>query len=384
MPAIEPIPTIPQMLDAAAAELWARRPAADTHRGSVYDVQAGTGALLWIREANRDRDNFRGCYTDTCDGAALDWRITRFGGPARVESTKGTGHALVTRPTAAGGQGTFWAGTRVAIAALGQTPRFYRVSADTLVEASTTGTLVPVEAERTGIGAAVTSASLNVPRMWFEDRVWDSTWAVASVTCADGSVRESDAEYRARWRQGKLDRRPGYRKAISDRLIAEGAAYIALFESDHIAATDYGINRIFVADSAWQSPVGLLNRCRLALDSVRVAGCDTTVWGIVRTEAAFDLVAHLWEQPGNADEAAIRTAVQDGVLHYFSGRDNAFVFRRDGAAGGAMQACPALQSLTYGGSDPADTPLAAVFESTALPLLYTSRDLIRVTIAGPV
>ena len=383
MPAIEPIPTIPQMLDAAAAELWARRPAADAHRGSVYDVEAGTGAMLWIREANRDRASFRGCYVDTCEGSALDWRILKFGGPARVDATKGTGSALITRATVAGGQGTVWAGTRVAVAALGQVPRFYRVAADTLIDAATSGALIPIEAETAGSGVAVDSGSLNVPRMWFEDRVWDSTWQVTAVSCSDGTVRESDAEYRARWRQGKLDRRPGYRKAIEDALVAQGAVHIALFESDYSGA-DNGINRIFVADGAWQSPVDLLRRCILALESVKVAGCDTTVWGITRTEAAFDLTANLWEQPGNADEAAIRTAVQDGVLHYFSGRDNAFIFRRDGATGSAMQACPALQSLTYGASDPADTTLSTVLESTALPLLYTSRDLIHVTVAGPV
>lgn len=384
MASTESIPSIDQMLNAANAELWARRQTADEHSGSVYNVHAGVGGLLWIREANRDRAAFRKCYFDTCENSDLDWRVYSFGGPPRVDATKGTGTALLSRTTAAGGLGVFWKGTRIAIAGLGQIPRYFRVAADTIVDAVSLGVVIPIEAEEAGSGCAVNSSALNAPRMYLEDPVWDPSWKVLALQCTDGTDRETDAEYRARWRQSKLDQRPGYRKAISDALVEQGAANIALFESDFIASTDNGVNRCFVADASWQSPEDLLNRCRLALESVRVAGCDLTVWGITRTPASFDITAHTWDKPGTVNQSAVGEAVRDGVLHHFSARDNAFVFSRDGLTGDVLQSCPLLQSIDFGSSDPVDTVLTTVLESAALPLLYTSRPLISVAIAGPV
>ncbi len=387
MPSELNVPVLPELLDAAAAELWSRRQTADAHRGSLYDIQAGVGAILWIRQAVRDRDSVRACYDDAADGDVLEWRVKRKGGHARIQATRGSGTALLQYPAVARPPGTYTllAGTRIGIAQGSQIPRFYRLSQDSVVLQTESGKLAPIEAVEVGPGTAIDSNSLNDPRMWWEDEIHDSNWSIASVSCSDGAARETNQEFLARWRQGKLDRRAGYKKTISDVCISAGASFVALLESDYVdGGDDLGVNRIFVGDASFQSSAALLRSCRLAVDSARVLGCDTTVWGVARTPAAFALTAHLWDQPSNVDQAAVRTAVQDGVLHYLTGRDSAFSFKRDGARAAILQACPEVQTLDFGPGDPVDTVIATLMESTALPLLYADRSLIQVNLSAPV
>jgi hypothetical protein len=384
MPSQMPIDTTEAMLEAAQAGVGERRPTADVHTGSGYDVQAGVGAILWVREENRDRSNFAAVFMDTAEGADLDWRITHRNGPPRVVATRGAGTALLRfagAPTA----GTIWTGTRIAVTGLAATPRMFRVAADTAILATDTGKIVPIEAEAIGTGTAINTAQLGGARVVWEDSIFNAGWTVASLSCADGTDRETDTAYRSRWRQGKLDRRVGYPKAISDAMIKAGARYVVMLASDfEDGGIDQGINRVWVADERFQSPLLLLNKCRKAIDSVRVLGCDLTVWGITRTPVTLDLTVHLTDEPCRFDQAAIRTAVQDGVLHYFSSRDNGFMFKRDGLRAYAMQGAPDVQSLDFGAGDPVDSVVSVLMESTALPLLYTTRDLIGVTLAGPV
>ena len=388
MPSELPISTIDSMLSAGAAAAWSRKQTADVHPGGGYDCQAGVGALLWIREQHRDIENFRRSFTDTSVDSGLEWRIVQMGGPARIDSTRGAGTAqllFAPPPGGSGTAGTLWTGTRIAITGIGTTPRYYRIAADTAIAATQTGAIVPIEAETMGTGVAINTQGNGGIRLSWEDSIFNTGWTVVSIQCADGTDRETDTEYRARWRQGKLDRRAGYAKSISDAFVAAGARYVVLLESDFIVGgDDYGINRAFVADATYQSSPGLLRACRLAADSARVLGCDLTVWGITRVAQAFDLTVNLWDQPGNFNTTAIRTAVQDGVLHYFSSRANGFIFKRDGLQASVMQACQEVQSLTFGGGDPTDVVIASIMASTALPLLYTDRSLISVTIAGPV
>lgn len=386
MPSEQNLPTIPEMLDAAAAGLWARRQTADGHDGSLYDVHAGVGAILWVREATRDRDSFRACYDDFAQGDLLEWRVTSKGGSARIQATRGQGSVLLQyAPGAPSAPGSFLAGARIGVGGIGQLPRFYRIAQDTAFAAGDTGKMVPIEAQEIGTGVAINTSLLHDARLWWEDIVSDAGWRPTTLVCSDGTKRETDQEYRARWRQGKVDRRAGYRKAISDACIAAGATFVVLLESDFVqGGSDYGINRVFVADATYQSSPALLRACRRAVDSVRVLGCDLTVWGITRTPTSFALTANLWDQPSNVDQAAVRTAVQDGVLHYFTSRDSSFGFKRDGLTADVLQACPEVQSLSFSAGDPADVVIANLMESTAIPLLYTDRSMIGVTLAAPV
>src|SRR5580693_466230 len=118
MPASEPLPTITDLLGVFGAGVVARTdPNADVRRGAVYDHFAGVGAILFSREAQRDRDLFRARYFDTADGADLTELVaTRFG-IARVLDGYGTGTALFTRDSPSAGAGTIWEGTRIILAA---------------------------------------------------------------------------------------------------------------------------------------------------------------------------------------------------------------------------------------------------------------------------
>src|SRR5580693_2526382 len=139
MPASEPLPTITDLLGVFGAGVVARTdPNADVRRGAVYDHFAGVGAILFSREAQRDRDLFRARYFDTADGADLTELVaTRFG-LARILDTYGTGSAVLVRDSAAMGQGTVWEGTRILMSppAPSAAAREYAVLEDTPVDAT--------------------------------------------------------------------------------------------------------------------------------------------------------------------------------------------------------------------------------------------------------
>ena len=386
MPSTEPIPTIAQMIRVADAELWSRRRTTDRHSGSVYNVHAGVGGMLWIREANRDRANFQRCYMDTCEGDVLDWRIQAFDGPARVQDTKGKGGAHFTRASTAGGPGTLWAGTRIAIGAIGQTPRFYRVKKDTHVDGLTVDLMVDIESESVGPDSTIDSTLLPSLRMWIEDPLWD-TWSVVTLKCGvdkhlPGTFRETDAEYRARWRDSRQEVRPGHRTSITNAMVAAGAAYVVLYESDFITGVDDGICRVCVADSDWESPQSLLNNCTLALEDVRVAGCDTEVLGITRVNASFSITATMRGNLSMYNAEAIKQAIVNGVMYYFSAQENRFMFRRVGLIGTILQSCKDAQSVELGPTDPVDTDLSALLGSTTIQMLVIEPSSISVELVG--
>jgi hypothetical protein len=289
-----------------------------------------------------------------------------------------------------GTAGTVWAGTRIAVAAIGQTPRFYRVATDTPVTAVDIAVNIAVESEEVGPHTDIDSTLLNTARLWVEDPLWD-VWLVHSLTCSGGTYRETDTEYRARWREGRIARRPGYRAMIAAALADEGAAYVSLFDSNYMAGTDDGICRIFVANEHWQSPKDLVDRCMVALEAVRVAGCDTQVLGINRIEASFDIAATLWKDPSNYNVDAVKDAIVNGIMLYFSGHENTFVFQRVGLVGAMLQSCKQVQHVAFGEtvagpstvSNPPDTDLATIRDVTAIPMLVTSKSLVSVVLVGP-
>jgi len=247
-----------------------------------------------------------------------------------------------------------------------------------------------VEAQDVGPDTAIDSSKLVSTRMWVEDPLWD-VWQVQSLQCEGGTFRETDAEYRARWRQGRTERRPGYRAMIAATLADQGAAHVSIFDSNYMDGTDDGICRIFVADEQWESPKALVDRCMLALDSVRVAGCDTQVLGVERIEASFDIVATLWKDPSNYNIDAVKNAIVNGVMLYFSGHENAFVFRRVGLVGAILQSFPQIQDVTFGTtsygpssvSNPQDTQIETIRTVVAIPMLVTDRHLVSVTLVAP-
>ncbi len=377
------LPTIIELLDAFGAEVRASRfPLADVHRGAVYDIAAGVGAILWARMAERDRDLFRVCYFSGATDTDLDARIAAFNGPSRVQSTRGVGTAILRRTSASGGAGTVLEGTRISLTGAGTLrPRVYAVAADTSVNAADLAVTVAIESEEYGEGASVDTGDLATPQMHVVDALWDASWTVDRIVCADGTERESDADYLARYRQDKIDRRMGYATAITDACKAAGAGQVALFESDHILP-DTGINRCFVGDAGFESTDDLLRACRVAVDSARVLGCDLTVFGMTRTLCTFDITLYMWDDPGRYNQDAIRVEATNAVLRYFDGGSNPYVYRFDGIRGELARSVPDMQAAALN-SGPSDTTISSVLASAVLERLYATAGSITIRLEGP-
>lgn len=373
----QPLPTTLEMLDAFAAEVRGRRKVADARRGSLHELVAGgPGAILWAREARRDRDLFRACFFDSARAGDLDYRITSFGGPERIQATRGRGTAVLRRASAAGGAGIIWAGTRVAV--YGRPGlRHYRVATDKQVTTETAVT-VAIEAQETGAGFAISAygGDLNAK---LEDLLWDNSWSVERIDCADGTEQETDAAYLGRYRQGKLDRRAGYAKSITDACKAVGAAYVSLFESD-FGGVDMGLNRCFVADETLGSPPELIRACRLAVHGVRVLGCDLTVHGMQRVVSDFVVHLTMTQAAMGYDAAGIKLETAEVVRRYLADPLGKHFFSRDalrGAIAGTIRNVQAVDLETA----PADADVIAYLAGAYLPV--NEAGAVRVTVTIP-
>src|SRR5579883_2664430 len=235
MPSPEPLPTLSDLLGAFGDGVRGLRdPNADTRRGAAYDHWAGAGALLFSREATRDRDMFRAISFDTAEGAQLATIARRRFGIEPVTATFSQGSARVVRASAAAGAGTFFAGTRFSVLRTGAAPSTYAVRADVRVDAAATDARIPIRALTKGSGTAIDArAGLDVA-LCIDDPLWDTSWQVTSLACEDGADAESPQQLRARARQAQLDARKGYAKAMSDACVAAGAANVALFASSYL------------------------------------------------------------------------------------------------------------------------------------------------------
>lgn len=330
MSATAPLPTVADFLaahaDAIRIELGAEQ---NTRRGGVLDLLAGPAALLWAAEVLRDRDLFRQVYTDTARGAQLEERVLRRYGVARVQATRGTGQAVLVRPTAASG-GTIHEGTRIEVRrALATDLTFYAVAADIPVAAGETTIAVPIRAARPGSGTRLTSAEYAA----LADATFDA-FTVQAIACADGTDEESPADYVARARATKKAQRPGYRRRFEDVCREAGAAHVVLLDAGELGeGADFGVTHVYVADAGYSSPAALVEACSDAVDAVHIAGNDVQVLPMVPTAVQLDLVVALWKEPGQFDLSGLRQAITATVLAHFNSRPRYYLFDHDSIRG---------------------------------------------------
>lgn len=378
------MPSLDDYLSAYSQTVRARRTAADVHRGSRYDLLGGVAAVLFTRVSTRDRDAFRATYFDTGQDTELDeLAAKRFGDvPSRVLATKGQGTANLRRPNAVAGAGTILAGTRIAVIQDGAAPAtFLEVAQDTLVGATALdANLVPVQRVEAGASTALSLTAQEVLQLRIDDPLWDNTWQVLSVSCASGTERERDADYRARIKAARTDARLGYPKRITLAMTNAGATRVALFASDYLgSAADNGLNRICVGDTSYQSSPDLLLACRLATYDVCVLGTAAQVIPMTRQALSINVVVELWDFMDHVARDLLEADVASSLLNYFSGRQNPFVWRTDAMEGIALKATrQQAQSVTITPSDPEPT-LATLFDS--IPLVAWSLDPRQITIS---
>ena len=312
MPASQPLPTLRDLLTASASGVVGARDArADTRRGSVYDHFSGSGAILFTREASRDRDLFRAVYLDTAEGDDLSRIVKLRFGIDRIVASAGGGTALLTRPTADAGPGTIWKGTRILLFASAASPggsRSYAVSSDSPVGPTTTALTVPIRAVDLGPGSAVSVSGPSIARL--DDPLWDGSWQVAAIQCSDGTLLEPAADLRARARATQLAARKGYALAITGACVAQGAAHVALLDSN-VTAQDHGLSCCYVGDAGFQTPARLVRACMVALESYRACGADLQVLGMQRAAVDVSATVTLRDDPGRlpSSEVALRAAL---------------------------------------------------------------------------
>ncbi len=338
-----PLPTIDDLTSAFHASVRARRDKrADGRAGSAYDYIAGLSAILWSRQAQRDRDLFRATYFDDAQGDDLTGRAQQLFGIARTLDTYGTGFATLARPNTAAGKGTVWTGTRFRVSGSLAGSVAYAALGDVPVQATDLYAIVPIRATTVGEGVAVASSSLGS----LEDPLWDASWAVRSLTCADGTRFEPAQEFRALVRSQRLAARVGYDPRILQACQDAGAAEVALFRSDQ-AAADTGLNVCYVGDAGYSGSLDLVRRVTVALESVRVCGADMLVRPLTAASLTTRASISLWDQPSTFNLDQIELALRGVLLSTFAGTTAGFVYQRDALAGALARISDAIQSVTF-------------------------------------
>lgn len=388
MPSDEPIPTVQDFLDAYEGELAGNRDLlADTRRGSGYDVWNGVNAVLWVRQANRDRDIFRAIYFDTAEDRQLEIIGEERYDIERIQSSRGIGETVVERP-AAGAAGTFLVGTRIEVVKPGaSTVRSYRLTQETPYTAAELKIRLAVEALEPGPDTAIDTTQEPGLVLRFGDPIEDPDFVINEVVCAAGTDRENNDAYRARIREERAALRVGYVHSITEACVEAGAVQVALFASDYLGtAVDHGLNRCFVGDANFETTEELLDACRIAVDSVRIAGADMTVFGMTNEPTIVRVTVRFWESPGNFDLVQAEKDVRGAVLNYFDTRENPFYFRIDGIAARVLRAIRNTQEVTVT-TLPAEPTLATLFNTVPIkrhvPKPLFLAPLVPITFKGP-
>jgi hypothetical protein len=379
MPAIEPLPTIRDLVGASADGVVGVRDAnADVRRGAVYDHFGGCGAILFTREAARDRDLFRAVYLDTAEGDDLTVLVKLRFGVDRILPSFGSGTALLTRPMPGAGAGTIWTGTRILVFASVSSPaaRYYAVAADVVVGAGATAVSVPVRATGTGHGSVVSLSGPGIARV--DDPLWDPSWIVTAIQCSNGTSLESAPDLRARARSTQLAARKGYAQAITNACVAQGAGYVALFDSNFATgggAQDNGLSHCYVADAGFQTTPRLVRACTAALDSYRVCGADLQVLGMRRASVDISATVTLRDDPGRLPSPDV--ALREALSAAFS--TIRYDYDLDELSGLMAAADGNVQAVTF------NKPAAPARLGRPMPYLLTRYELgtIALSYAGP-
>jgi hypothetical protein len=344
MPSTQPLPTIRGEVQAASNALIGERdPYGDTRSGSLYNHNVGPTAVLFSREADRDKDLFEDIYFNSADGDALTTLVQQRTGIARFLDTAGIGTCTFVRPTNGGGGGSFLQGTEIQVA--GTPGMVYEVASDTTVSSTALTCMIPIQASALGTGTAITATS----GLTLLDPIYDNTWVPTQLICADGTDFEKAADYRARVLQTRINQRVGYIAQMTLACQSVGAAYVVPFPSQYgLGITDftddYGLNAIYVADDGYASPPSLVAACDAILESWRVLGADLLVGGVTNTPLTLNYLVSLTDSPSKLPTQSIRRLCAQALLAAFGPTDGGYVYSADALSSAITNASPYVQS----------------------------------------
>lgn len=339
----------PSIQDMITAGFTAIHGAADKNvddvRGSDYESLIGPPAVIWSRQAQRDTDLFSDVNFNTATGKVLtDMGLKRYN-IARILDTHGAGTLTLTRTVGGAGE-TIWAGTRFRLT--GASPKWYRVTANTVVAGGATTKVVPIEAADIGPGVAVTVSDPTGTMVTIDDELEDQTWKVTALTCADGTLFESAPDYRSRVRKTRFLNRVGQEAQIIAACDSAGAANVILFRSDYAGdAYDGGLNYCYVGNSGFVGTPTLVKACTLALENARVEGDSMQVLPMAAGTVAIAATIYLNDSPRrfNLDRlTAIHTAA---INQYMNGTSGTFAYALAGLEGAIIRNTPAVQRVVF-------------------------------------
>lgn len=338
---MESEPSILDLVDAAGKAISGQGDKnADLVRGSDYESITGPAAVIWTREDRRDEDLFNATRFHTAQGEDLTFLVKQRYGVDRYLDTNGVGFATIVRP-AAGTGGTVWAGTRITI--FGGAAKTYRTTSDRVVVSGQTSVLLEIEALVPGPGTAASETE----NLRLDDELWDSTWTVASLDCADGTTFESSSQLIARVRKSRSDQRVGQVKAIEEACKAVGAANVQVFRSNYGGdAIDGGLNVVYVGDLGWQGSPSLVRACFLALRSVRVFGDHMQVLPMARVTLNPVIDVYLASSPALNDLERLYQIHRAAVIEYLGGVSGGFSFTKIGILSSLARPTPEVQHAT--------------------------------------
>jgi hypothetical protein len=313
---------------------------ADVNKGSDYVSLIGPPAIIWTREDRRDEDQFKATRFHTATGYDLTYLVKNRYGVDRILETNGVGTAKISRSTAAGGAGTVWAGTRFAV--YGSNPRYYRATSNVAVSAGALGINIPIEAERPGTGYFANDSS----NIGIQDSLWDSTFTVSSIVCADGTNFEEASALIARVRQSRIDSRVGQVKSMEAACKAAGASKVLIFRSDYGGtAVDAGLNMIYVGDEGYQGSPSLVKACFIALRNSRVLGDHSQVLELNRVILNPVIDVYLAKAPALYDLERLQRIHTAAVTQYLGGTSGGFAFTKIGILSAVASYTPEVQRV---------------------------------------
>lgn len=349
MPSALAEPTLAELLRAFEDGVRVKDPYADVREGAVYQHWGGVAAILWSRIARGDTDLWRAIYLDSAEARDLTNLLSDRYDFDRQLDTRGPGTALLQRPTADAGAGTVWVGTRLLVGSAASEPKRFRVTGLKEVDASDLAVEVAIEAERPGAGTAVDFSSGDADRFArIDDPLWDATWTVSRLTCADGTSFESAPQARARLREARRVARAGFVDAITQACIDAGASHALLFPSDYAGTDeDIGLNMAYVGDGGFQGSDTLVREVILALESWRVLGDNLQVRPLSRSDLTIRANVYLWESPARVNQPELQKQLKGAILGYFDGATGGFSYQLDTLVGAMLGASGAVQWVEF-------------------------------------
>jgi hypothetical protein len=352
MPSQLPIPSLGDFVAAFHRGVKAKRDKReDGHSGGGYDYIAGTSAMLMVREAAFIRDCFRADYFNDAQGQDLTDLVAGRFKIDRILDTDGTGTATLYRANASADAGippslrVIWEGTRILVTSPTSAATAYAVAADTPI---TAGALyvagLPIRATTTGVGTAVNTAQTGQACV-VGDPLWDTSWQVTNVTCADGTVFEPAPAFRARVVATLRQNTVGYAPGIAYACGLAGAANVSVFGTN-FGGTDLHACATYVGDAGFNGSTPLVTASKFILESWRMLGAQMLIGPMVQASLPVVATVQLYDDPAKFDTPTIANACE-GAIARVLGANGSYAYDLDALFGAVSQVSDAVQDVIF-------------------------------------